>query len=171
MGTLSHKLAYLEQTKIKIKNAIRLQGVNVTDADTFRSYADLILKINSMAAGVVDHLESQGSDAGIGDSVDYKKVQITSLEPGNASILATWTPISSATKYRLFTYLNGRYSSVGDTTSTSYTLTGLTNGTEYGVYVKPYVNGAYQEVTAEERLQLTLFATPQASLTNFALRQ
>lgn len=170
MGSLIHKLDYLAETKVKIRDALRTQGVNATDADTFRSYADSILKINTMAAGVVNHLETQGSDAGIGDSVNYKKVQITSLEPGNASILATWTPIPTATKYRLFTYLNGRYSSAGDTTSTSYTLTGLTNGVEYGVYIKPYVNGSYQEVTAEERAELTLYATPQANLTNFALR-
>lgn len=43
---LSAKLDYLRQTKVEIKNAIINKGVNVSDSDTFRSYADKIADIS-----------------------------------------------------------------------------------------------------------------------------
>lgn len=49
MGTLSHKLAYLEQTKIKIREALQKRGSKVTEEDTFRSYADYITNLQSGA--------------------------------------------------------------------------------------------------------------------------
>lgn len=42
------KLNYLLETKNQIKNAITEKGVEISDTDTFRSYAD---KINSMSSG------------------------------------------------------------------------------------------------------------------------
>lgn len=48
MGTLEDKLNYLKDTKVAIKNAIINKGVDVTDSDTFRSYAD---KIDSIQTG------------------------------------------------------------------------------------------------------------------------
>lgn len=49
MGTLSHKLAYLEQTKIKIREALQARGSKVTEEDTFRSYVDYITNLQSGA--------------------------------------------------------------------------------------------------------------------------
>ena len=40
MGTTSQKLTYLNTTKSKIKDSINLTGANITNNDTFRSYAD-----------------------------------------------------------------------------------------------------------------------------------
>lgn len=164
MGTLLQKLEYLEQTKIKIREVLKFKGAKVTDEDTFRSYADYIRKIEGAAAGVVDYLEAQGTADGIGGGIE-PKVQITSIEPGNASIRATWTAIPNATKYRVFTYLNGEYTKIGDTTGTTYTITGLTNGTEYGVYVIAYANKWIAAGTS-----YIVYATPEEYLTNFALR-
>lgn len=48
MGTIAEKLTYLEGTKSAIKDAIIAKGVEVTDTDTFRSYAE---KIESIEAG------------------------------------------------------------------------------------------------------------------------
>ena len=48
MGTINDKLAYLDDTKLAIKEAIQNKGVSVTDEDTFRSYAE---KISSIEAG------------------------------------------------------------------------------------------------------------------------
>lgn len=45
--SLADKLNYLRQTKTAIKNAIINKGVEVTDSDTFRSYADKIGQITS----------------------------------------------------------------------------------------------------------------------------
>ena len=45
MGTISEKLNYLYKTKDKIKEALNEKGANISDTDTFRSYADKIAKL------------------------------------------------------------------------------------------------------------------------------
>lgn len=47
MGTIADKLNYLNTTKTNIKNAIIEKGVEVSDNDTFRSYATKIGEISS----------------------------------------------------------------------------------------------------------------------------
>lgn len=47
MGTIADKLNYLNTTKTNIKNAIIEKGVEVSDNDTFRSYASKIADISS----------------------------------------------------------------------------------------------------------------------------
>ena len=91
--------------------------------------------------------------------VVYKPV--ITLTAGSKQIKATWTKISGVTKYRVFTYLNKKYTKIGDTTSTSYTVTGLTNGTKYGIYVIAYANGKWQESDTSH----IKYATPVASTT------
>lgn len=46
-NTIQDKLAYLEETKGLIKEAIVAKGVSVSDSDTFRSYANKITSIQS----------------------------------------------------------------------------------------------------------------------------
>ena len=46
MGTIAEKLTYLNDTKTAIKNAVVAKGVSISDADTFRSYADKIGQIS-----------------------------------------------------------------------------------------------------------------------------
>lgn len=48
MGTIADKLNYLNETKEAIKTSIINKGVEVSDTDTFRSYAE---KIDSIEAG------------------------------------------------------------------------------------------------------------------------
>ena len=48
MGTINEKLNYLLQTKENIKQAIKGKGVEITDTDSFRSYAE---KIGTIKAG------------------------------------------------------------------------------------------------------------------------
>ena len=48
MGTINEKLNYLLQTKENIKQAIKEKGVEITDSDSFRSYAE---KIGTIKAG------------------------------------------------------------------------------------------------------------------------
>lgn len=47
MGTVADKLNYLNETKEDIKNALINKGVTVNDNDTFRSYANKILDVQS----------------------------------------------------------------------------------------------------------------------------
>ena len=63
MGTIAEKLTYLEGTKSAIKDAIIAKGVEVTDSDTFRSYAE---KIESIEAG--GSCESQSKEINITDN-------------------------------------------------------------------------------------------------------
>ena len=42
MGTINEKLNYLLQTKENIKQAIKGKGIEITDSDSFRSYAEKI---------------------------------------------------------------------------------------------------------------------------------
>ena len=53
MGTINEKLNYLLQTKENIKQAIKGKGVEITDSDSFRSYAE---KIETIKAGRDDIL-------------------------------------------------------------------------------------------------------------------
>lgn len=48
MGSIADKLTYLQETKTAIKNAIVSKGIQVSDADSFRSYAN---KIDSLKDG------------------------------------------------------------------------------------------------------------------------
>lgn len=47
MGTTAEKLAYLNDTKTEIKDAIVAKGVDVPEGTTFRQYADLISGIST----------------------------------------------------------------------------------------------------------------------------
>lgn len=54
MGNVSDKLRYLLDTKNAIKQSIRQRGVQVTENDTFRSYADKILEIGDSTQLPID---------------------------------------------------------------------------------------------------------------------
>ena len=90
------------------------------------------------------------------------KPEITTLTPGEGSVALTWTAVPDATKYRVFTYLNGTYTAVGDVTSTSMNVTGLTGGTKYGFAVRAYVNGAWSPFTSAD----IRYATPKVASNN-----
>ncbi|MDY2743230.1 MAG: fibronectin type III domain-containing protein, partial [Eubacteriales bacterium] len=77
---------------------------------------------------------------------------------GNRQVTLKWSAVSGATKYATYYYLNGKYTAAGQTTGTSLTVTGLTNGTKYGVLVIAYVNGAWTSYTTAD----LVYATPTA---------
>ena len=53
-NTINSQLTYLEQTKLLLKNAIINKGQNIQDTDTFRSYADKIAQISTLANETAD---------------------------------------------------------------------------------------------------------------------
>ena len=69
-NTIQDKLAYLEESKGLIKQAIVAKGVSVTDTDTFRSYADKISSIQSGGG------TSDCSVAACFDDVGYTSVPV-----------------------------------------------------------------------------------------------
>ena len=97
--------------------------------------------------------------AGVIDTDEVVESPIPTLAAGDKQIKATWSAVSGATNYRVFTYLNKEYTKIGDTKSNSYTITGLKNGTKYGVYVIAYVNGKW----VGSGTSYIKYATPVAS--------
>ncbi len=85
------------------------------------------------------------------------KPSITSATAGNGSVALKWSAVSSATKYAVYTYINGTYTCVATTTGTSYTVTGLTNGIKYGFLVRAYVNNAWSSFASTD----IVYATPK----------
>ena len=88
-NTIQDKLAYLSGTKDAIKQAIIEKGVEVTDTDTFRSYADKITSIQSGGSGTGDC-----SVAACFDDIGYTFVPVyiqKGLETA-AQFKAAWNP-------------------------------------------------------------------------------
>ena len=84
----------------------------------------------------------------------------TGLEAGagNGKVVVTWNAVDEATKYTVYLYADGKYTTLADdVTDTSYTATGLTNGTKYGFKVKAFANNNWSAASA------MVYATPDAS--------
>lgn len=83
MGTTADKLAYLNDTKTAIKNAIVAKGVDVPGGTTFREYATLISAISGGGGG--------------GGSIDYFQGEVESVAVDEYINLFTITlPIESS---------------------------------------------------------------------------
>ena len=82
MSTLMGKMTYLLETKNAIKNAIIAKDVNVSDNDTFRSYAEKISKIKSGGTDLIQKtITANGTYDHSDDNVDgYSKV-IVNVNP------------------------------------------------------------------------------------------
>ncbi len=86
---------------------------------------------------------------------------VVSAAPLNNSVQLTWETLDGATKYAVYSYLDGKYSAVGVTTETSYTVNNLTNGTEYGFLVRACINGVWTSFTISDNVYCTP-AAPEA---------
>lgn len=98
MGDISAKLSYLNETKNLIKQAIISKGVNISDTDTFRSYAGKIAEI-STGSSVVNYTFT------INPTPSTAVVTLTAdgyTQDGNSITVASGTDVSysvSATGY------------------------------------------------------------------------
>lgn len=72
--SIDNKLTYLQQTKEGIKTAIQNKGVDVSDADTFRSYAEKIALIEGGGSGGDTTCAYHLGQAVAGDKVMLTKV-------------------------------------------------------------------------------------------------
>ena len=81
---------------------------------------------------------------------------IVKATAGDSQVALTWDKPNGASKYAVYSYLNGKYTQHTVTTSNSYTVTGLVNGTKYGFLVRAYVNGAWSTFTNAD----LVYATP-----------
>ena len=86
------------------------------------------------------------------------KPKITKASPDNGQVTLTWTSVNGATRYAVYSVINGQWTNRGSTTATSMRVKNLVNGTKYGFAVKAYVNGAWSAVTSSD----IVYATPTA---------
>ncbi|MBQ8171524.1 MAG: fibronectin type III domain-containing protein [Oscillospiraceae bacterium] len=83
-----------------------------------------------------------GTPASTSVSVIPENIKTTG---GNGTVTMSWDAVTGATKYAVYMLENGAYVCKSNAvTSTSYTFTGLTNGTKYAFRVKAFVNGAWK---------------------------
>ncbi len=102
-----------------------------------------------------------------GNNIKYATIQstavssptITAISAGDGKVGLNWSAVSGATKYAVYTYLNGKYTCALQTTSRAAYVNGLTNGTKYGFLVRAYVNGAWTTYTSSH----IKYATPQGA--------
>lgn len=85
---------------------------------------------------------------------------ITGYKTGDSKVKLEWYALDGAEMYRVYSLLNGVYKREFTTTdSTVATVSGLTNGQEYGFVVSAKVNGVW---TGYKVPELILYATPNA---------
>lgn len=103
--SINDKFTYLQQTKEVIKKAIIDKGVEVTDTDTFRSYAD---KITAIKGGGGDTIYAYTSDLKLTEGDKAMLTKVTSLVVPDADFCQGFRPCF---------FLNGEaYGFVGDST-------------------------------------------------------
>ena len=78
---------------------------------------------------------------------------------GDGQVTLKWSAVS-ADKYAVCGYSNGKWTKLGETSGTSYTIKNLTNGTNYKVAVVAYANGAWNL-----NYDNAIIVTPKASST------
>lgn len=87
-NTIQDKLAYLEETKGLIKEAIIAKGVEVTDTDTFRSYANKI-----------EAIQSGGSIAGAPSGIKFGNSTFTTVPTEILPYIEQQTDLSNMFSY------------------------------------------------------------------------
>jgi cellulose 1,4-beta-cellobiosidase len=156
-----------------VKRATVSDGPYVTvGCPTTTSFTDTTVKNGTTYYYVVSAQYTGGPDAGgaSADSIEASATPqaATPLPPtgitatsGNAQVAVSWTASTGATSYNVkrATASGGPYTVVASPTSTSYTDTGLTNGTTY-YYVVTAVNSSGESGNSPE-----VNATPQAATT------
>ena len=85
---------------------------------------------------------------------DNPNVRVSQRE--NGVVEAYWDYIPSADRYNVYTLLNGKYTSYGTITSTSYNFTGLKPGVKYGFLVRSVINGKLSSFTADDITYFTV---------------
>ena len=83
------------------------------------------------------------SDAVFATPIGGTDVQNVKTAAGNGQVALSWDEVKGATNYIIYSYADGKYTKQGYSKTTNFTVTGLTNGKEYGFIVRSYKDGKW----------------------------
>ncbi|MGI6045519.1 MAG: N-acetylmuramoyl-L-alanine amidase, partial [Eggerthellaceae bacterium] len=186
--TESYKLsqAYLKQTdKLSLKN----RGIKTRDSEHGVTYPDgstadyLTVLYRSRLAGIPAVLtenlfiDNASNASYLSNEANLKKLGIANAKAiieylsasphpsvsatANGQLTLSWTAVPGATKYAIARKTSsGYYTYTYNCTNTSYTITGLTNGSSYSFLVQAYVGGSWTKFTSNDLLTVKLVPSP-----------
>ncbi|MGN1105556.1 MAG: fibronectin type III domain-containing protein, partial [Huintestinicola sp.] len=129
----------------------------ITGLNNGTKYGVLVLSQNS--AGKCDYSVNNVKYATPAASAAKPALPVFSLTSGDGQITASWNAVNDASSYIVYTYLDGKYTRIATTTSTKYTITGLNNGTKYGVLILSQNSAGKCEYSVND----VKYATPSQS--------
>lgn len=103
--------------------------------------------------------ETKKTDTKDDTTVTNPDKPVVTAKPGNKKINLSWTTVDGATKYKVYSYKNGKLSAIKTTKKQKLTIKNLKNGKKYSYAVKAYVNGKYTTVKKSDIVS----ATPKKS--------
>ena len=141
MGTINDKLNYLNETKNQIKNAIVEKGVEISETDTFRSYADKISNISAGNNEEITYNSSLGSNSG---NISGGSKIVVPL--GKTKIILI---LNLATQGMYSINLSGNYQSSNriNTDNNGSPYTGVTAGVRFGTFIYEIVSDGKSDTT------------------------
>ena len=131
-------------------NELRTYGFDPEKASnwTGATYDYATNSLKDITADTVTYVYDVGNDSSVTFTlvIDiYETPQNIRITAGDSKVTMTWDKVTGATKYAVYMLENGAYVCKSNAvTSTSYTFTGLANGTKYSFKVKAYVNGTWK---------------------------
>ncbi|MGN0651122.1 MAG: hypothetical protein ACI4KM_11845 [Oscillospiraceae bacterium] len=87
------------------------------------------------------------------------------VQTGDGQVTVSWEAVTGASKYGVYTYLNGEIIKSTTVTGTSTVVKSLTNETEYGFLVLAYIDGCWTEVNTSNIVYITPGKVPAPVVT------
>lgn len=155
-----NKAVTLTWNKVTLATKYRIQqytasGWKTVDYTTTNSYtASGLTNGQSYSFRVLSYTDGKWSTAS-------KTVKCAPVNPvpqklkataGNGSVKLSWNVVTGATKYAVQKYASTGWKTVGYATTASYTVTGLTNGTDYLFRVRSDFGGSWSEPSAKVQI-------------------
>jgi hypothetical protein len=149
------KIAYWDSTS---NSWSEISTVTTLDPATAATLDDLSTDPAVTMVGTVTHLSTFAPTLPTNISAPVTPTGV-SATAGNSQITLSWTASSGATKYDIYQKSGAAYPYLTQTTSTSYTVSSLTNGTAYYFKVSA-LNASDQESAASSEVSVTPVAPP-----------
>ena len=158
-GAISYRVYHREGTAIKCLKEVTGTSYTDTGLKNGTKYGFLVRAFNGTNGSPYTEADWKYATP-VGSTATPAKPTFTAT-PGNASVTVSWSAVSGATSYRVYHREGTAIKCLKEVTGTSYTDTGLKNGTKYGFLVRAF-NGTNGSAYTEADWK---YATPVASAT------